>query len=137
MKRPLIVTLVHWLVLIFTAWNLLRTWTSLAWKSTLEEYSVSLSPAANSLIGAFWTVTGLVLVWGIWQKKPWSTKWLIGLAAGYTVWYWSERLIWQNPHPNVTFVIIINIVLLTIVYFASKTLSREAYERNIENPKIE
>ncbi|HND47971.1 MAG TPA: hypothetical protein PLL95_05380, partial [Anaerolineales bacterium] len=62
---------------------------------------------------------------------------LLGAAAGYTVWYWSERLIWQNPRPNIPFTIVINFACLIVIYFASKSLSREAYERNTENPAIE
>jgi hypothetical protein len=137
MKRPISVTLSVWLVLILAFWNALRAWTSLAWKSVLIEFSARISPMFSAAVGAFWFIIGLILAWGIWQKKVWSMKMLLGAAAGYVVWYWSERLLWQNPRPNVPFTIVVNIACLLVIYFASKSLSREAYERNTENPEIE
>lgn len=137
MKRPLLVTLTGWMVLIFTAWNALQAWTLLAWRNTLEEFSVRVSTTLNTAIAVFWVLTGLTLSWGIWRNKPRSGAWLTGLAVGYTVWYWSERLIWQNPRPNVPFAVLINLVLFVFIFFASKSISREAYERNVENPKTE
>lgn len=62
---------------------------------------------------------------------------LLGAAAGYSVWHWSERLLLQNPRPNVVFVAIVHLACFILIYFTSKSLSREAYERNIENPAIE
>ena len=137
MNRPVIVTLTGWAVLILASWNALRAWTSLAWSNVLIEYSVRLSPTVSAGIAIFWASTGLVLAWGIWQNKAWSARFLPILAAGYTVWYWSERLIWQEPRPNVTFAVIMNIVWLLIIFFTTKSLSREAYERNTENQTTE
>ena len=82
-------------------------------------------------------VTGIFILWGIWQRKAWAAKLLLGASAGYTVWYWSERLIWQNPHPNWPFAVIVNLVLFGFILFAIKSLSREAYEQKNENPKSE
>jgi len=62
---------------------------------------------------------------------------LLGTATSYTVWYWSERLIWQNPHPNWIFAVIVNLVLFGFILFTTKSLLREAYEQKIENPKSE
>ena len=101
------------------------------------EYASTVTPQASAAVGALWFIIGLILVWSIWQKKVWSAKLLLGAAAGYTVWYWSERLIWQNPRPNIPFAIIVNLACLLVVYFTLKSLSREAYERNTENPEIE
>lgn len=137
MKRPFIVTLTGELVLIFTAWNVLRLWTSLAWNATLSEYPLRISPAASAAIGFIWAIAGLIVWWELWQRKAWSFKLLVGLAATYTVWYWCERLLWQNPRPNVPFAVFVNLVLFVFIYFVWKTISREAYERNTENPKVE
>ncbi|GAB4567561.1 MAG: hypothetical protein Fur0017_08680 [Anaerolineales bacterium] len=137
MKRPFTVTLTIWLVLILASWNALRAWTSIAWQNILMEFSVQLPPMINTISGILWFLTGIVLLIGVWQKKAWSAKLLLGAATGYTVWYWSERLIWQNPRPNVLFAILVNLACLIVTYFASKSLSREAYERNTENPETE
>ena len=82
-------------------------------------------------------VTGFILLWGIWQKKAWAVKMLIGAATGYTVWYWCERLIWQNPRPNWPFAVIVNLILIVFILFTTRSMSREAHEREIENPAIE
>jgi hypothetical protein len=137
MNRPAIVTLTGWLVLMLASWNALRAWTSLAWSQVLIEFSVRLSPTVSAAVAIFWAIAGLLLAWGIWQNKAWSAKLLPILAAGYTAWYWIERLIWQAPRPNVPFAVMMNLAWLTIIFFATKSLSREAYERNTENQTTE
>lgn len=137
MKRSFPVTLTQWLVLITITWNIIRIWTSLAWSAILIEFSTSISPIASAIIGGIWVVLACILYWSIWQEQAWAGKMLLGTVAGYTVWYWSERLFFQNPRPNAVFAVIVNLGLFIIIYFANKSLSREAYERKIENPSIE
>lgn len=133
MNRPISVTLTLWLVLILTIWNLIKTWTALAWRNILNEFSVSLMPEITAVISIIWVIIGLVLMWAMMQQKVWSKKMLVGTAISYTVWFWSERIIWQNSQTNTVFVVSVNIILLIIIYFAT----REAYERTIENTTIE
>jgi hypothetical protein len=136
-KPPFRVTLLYLLVLTLSAWNGLRLWTSLAWQDVLNEFSASPPPTIIAISGAIWMVAGFMLIWGIWQKKAWAPKLLIGVAAGYSVWYWSERIIWQNPHPNWLYAVIVNLALLVFISFTTKLLTREAHERKNENPKID
>jgi hypothetical protein len=137
MKRSFSVTLTLWAVLITITWNIIRVWTALAWSSVLTEFSARLAPTVSAGIGGIWVVIGGILYFGIWQEKAWAGKMLFGTAAGYTVWYWSERLFFQNPRPNIMFAVIVNLGLFIIIYFANKSISREAYERENENPGIE
>ena len=136
-KIPFRVTLLLWLVLFLTAWNTLRLWTAIAWHNVLNEYSASPNPAITAISGAIWMITGVILLWGIWQKKAWTAKLLLGASAGYTVWYWSERLLWQSPHPNWPFAVIVNLVLIIFILFTTRSLTREAHERKIEHPTID
>ena len=136
-KQPFRVTLLLWLVLTLTTWNFIRFWTALAWREVLNEFSSQPTSAVITASGAVWMVTGIFISWSIWQRKAWAAKLLLGASAGYTVWYWSERLIWQSPHPNWPFAVIVNLVLLGFILFAIKSLSREAYEQKNENPKSE
>jgi hypothetical protein len=136
-KLPFRVTLLHLLVLTLSAWNGLRLWTALTWHNVLDEFSAQPTSAIVASSGAIWMVVGILLMWSIWQKKAWSAKLLLGASAGYSVWYWSERLIWQTPHPNWLFAVIVNLALLVFILFTAKLLMREAHERKNENPKIE
>jgi hypothetical protein len=135
-KPSLRVTLLLWLVLTLSAWNGLRLWTSLAWHNVLDEFSARPSSTVIAVSGAIWMVTGIILIWGIWQKKAWAANLLIGASAGYSIWYWSERFIWQTPHPNWLFAVIVNLALLVFIQYTTKLLTREAHERKNENPKI-
>ena len=126
------------MVLIFTCWNALRAWTFLAWQSVLIEFSASLQPGMGAILAIFWTLVGVILIAGIWQKKAWSLKMLPWAAAGYTVWVWSERLfIFQQGGLDTGFTVVLNLVWLVFTYFVTKSLSREAYERNIEKSETE
>jgi hypothetical protein len=136
-KRPFRVTLLASLVLFLTVWNAIRVWTALEWRDVLNEFSSQPASTITAVSGALWTIIGTFVLWSIWRKKAWTVKLLLGAAAGYTVWYWSERLIWQRPHPNWPFAVIVNLALIIFILFCIKSLSQEAYERKIENPKTE
>jgi hypothetical protein len=125
------------MVLILTVWNLLRLWTSLAWSEALTEFSARLSPTVSAVIGGAWAAIGVIVWWAIWQRKVWAGKMLLGAGAGYVVWFWSERFFFQNPRPNAWFAVIVHLGILVIIFLASKSLSREAYERTTETPKTE
>jgi hypothetical protein len=133
MNRPISVTLTLGLVLILAIWNLIKAWTSLAWREILGEFSVRIKPEISAVISIIWAMTGFVLFWAILQKKVWRKKMLLVTTTSYLVWFWSERLIWQNAKTNTGFTILLNLVFLIIIYFAM----REAYERTIENPEVE
>jgi hypothetical protein len=131
------VTLMYWLVLILSAWNGLRLWTALAWQDVLTEFSASPPPFITAISSGVWLIVGIILLWGIWQKKAWAAHLLIGVASGYSVWYWVERLAWQSPHPNWLFVVIVNLAGILFILFNAKLLSREAHERKIENRTVD
>jgi hypothetical protein len=137
MKRPFSATLALWVVLFTLVWNIVRMWTAIAWHSVLAEFSVSLQPTVSAIIGGTWTAVSYFLYWSIWQRKAWAGKMLLGTATSYTFWYWGERLFFQNPRPNAFFAVIVNLGLMIVIYFAYKSISREAYERENENPAIE
>jgi hypothetical protein len=128
-KLPFRVTLSLLLVLFLTAWNGLRLWTAITWQKALIEFSTIPGPVYMAVSGAIWLVVGLTLSWSILREKNWAGKMLVAAAAGYSVWYWSERLIWQTQRPNWPFVVIVNLILLVFIFFTNKSLARETYER--------
>ncbi|MCZ2127235.1 MAG: hypothetical protein LC099_05605 [Anaerolineales bacterium] len=137
MKRPFSETLSLLLVLIITARNALQTQTLVAWRAVLAEFAAQPNPLFGAFVGAFWTIIGVATFVAVWQRKAWAGKLLFGAATGFVVWYWGERFIWLSPQENAPFSAIVTAFCLIIVFFASKSLSREAHERDIENPKTE
>jgi hypothetical protein len=103
----------------------------------ISEYSTQLTPTIIIVSSLVWLVVGIILFGSIWQRKAWANRLLFGAASGYSVWYWSERLILENPHPNWLFAVIVNLAIITFVLFCMKSLTREAYERKFENPTVE
>jgi hypothetical protein len=136
-KPPFRVTLLYLMVLTLSAWNGLRLWTALAWQDVLSEFSASPPPIVTAISGGVWMVVGIILAWGIWQKKAWTGILLIGAAAGYSIWYWVERLTWHSPHPNWLFVVIVNLAGILFILHSAKLLSREAHERKNENRTVD
>jgi hypothetical protein len=128
-KLPFGVTLSIWLVLFLTAWNGLRLWTAIAWQKTLFEFSTNPGPVYVAVSGTIWLIVGLTLSWGLLLGKAWAGKILVAAAAGYSVWYWSERLVWQVPRSNWPFAVAVNLILLVFIFFTNKSLTRETYER--------
>ncbi|MCC6259219.1 MAG: hypothetical protein IT311_00035 [Anaerolineales bacterium] len=120
-------------MLIFTAWNALRVWTALAWQNALSKFNLHPSLWVIIVSGLVWALLGASLLYGIWQEKAWAKKMLIGAAAGYTVWFWGERFLFPMPRPNWLFAVILNLVLILFISFTTKSLQREAYEREPEH----
>lgn len=137
MNRPISVTLSLCLVLIFATWNLIKTWTFIAWRDILLEFSAQPNPHLSAILSTIWAVSGFILAYGMAQKKNWNAKLLPTLALSYTAWYWSERFLWHHGKTNLPFAVAVNFIFLIIIYFATKSLSREAYERTNKHPKIE
>jgi hypothetical protein len=125
------------LVLFITGWNTLRLWTAIDWADVLNGFSARPGAWITALSGAVWMVAGLSIIWGVWQNKVWSAKLLVGAAAAYSAWYWSERLIFQESRPNWPFAVLLNLVLLLFIFFATRSLTREAHDRKSKNPKDE
>jgi hypothetical protein len=132
-------TFLYVLVLSLTVWNGLRLWTAIAWRGVLSEF---ISPAWTvylAMSGAFWMLSGLILFWLLWQKNA-RARILLGVAAaGYTVWYWSERFWLHSPGANWPFVLTINAIVVAYLFAiildqqSWKHFQREAYERKSPN----
>lgn len=133
-RRPFRVTLTLWLVLFLTAWNGLRLWTAIAWREVLVEFSAKPSPSISSISGAVWFVIGCLILWKVIQGSAAAWNTLLWAAAGYSVWYWTERLLWQEPRPNWPFAVALNLVLMILVVSVKRSMTREAYERKDEDP---
>jgi hypothetical protein len=139
-KRPVRVNILALLVLAVAASNGLRLDKAVFFWKTLEQYGAY--PLYICMSGGFWFITGLFLVWGLWQGKAWGQIAAISGTAGYTFWYWLDRLILQEPHSNWLFALISNIIILVMILFilfsdrTRRFFKKDVYERQPENPTL-
>jgi hypothetical protein len=102
-KRPFGVTLLLWLVLILSAWGLVRLLAALRWWGVLNEFGASLSPIYLSITGAGWVIAGIVLLWGLFSGKPWTRLAIPGSIFLWLMEYWIERMFFTSPRANLPF----------------------------------
>ena len=113
-------------------WNGLRLIQAFFFWNALKGYDAS--PLYISISGGAWFIIGMVLTWSLWQGKAWGRMAAIGAAAGYTSWYWFDRLVMQEPHANKMFVLTANVFFLLIIpliLFSNRTrryFKKEPYE---------
>ena len=130
------VTLVLWLVLILTAWNIMRFTTGIFWRDTLMTYAPHPGPIYIAGTGAFWALTGFFLLWSWWNGRPYTRAALLTAGGLYAAWSWADRLFVQTEvRANWPFDLLITIILLVFVsavVLNPKNLNyfqRESYER--------
>ena len=136
MKRPFSVTILLWLVLTLTAWSGLRLSTAILWWGTLLEFAESPGPLYIAVSAGVWLVVGIGLLWGMWQAKAWTRYTLIGVGAGFGIWYWCDRLLFQSARENWPFatgatVLLLIVVIVCIFHPSTKEFftQRENYDR--------
>jgi len=98
-------------------WNGLRLWTAVAWRGRLEEFAPRPGPVYIAASGAFWLAAGLILLWSLWSRKRRSRGLIAACTAGYTAWYWADRLLLQQERANWTFVLVVNILIVALIVF--------------------
>ncbi|MGB7876290.1 MAG: hypothetical protein WBL25_18040 [Anaerolineales bacterium] len=136
MKRPFSVTILLWLVLSLTAWSGLRLYSAIRWRETLLEFAAPPGPWYIAISAGIWLAASILLLWGMWQAVPWIRFALLGVGAGFTLWYWSDRLLFQMSSANWPFALLLTILLLIVLSICvfvpgTKTFlsKREAHDR--------
>jgi len=115
-KRPFGVTLLLWLVLSLSVWGLVRLLAALRWWDVLNEFGARLSPLYLSIAGAGWAVVGGVLLWGLFSGRRWTR---VAIPVSILLWlvaYWIERIFFEAPRPNLSFALIVSILLLAVTF---------------------
>ncbi len=140
-RLPLRITLLLWLVLIITAWNIVRLVSGIAWRETLEIYAPHPGVLYVALTGAIWTLVGLFTLWSFWRGERWTRSLIVTAAALYSAWIWVDRLFFQaKTQANWPFTLLLTVLLL--VYTAAVVLDprnriyfrKETYERESKKP---
>jgi hypothetical protein len=115
MKRPFSVTILLWLVLSLSAWSAFRLVTAIQWWSVLLETASPPGPLYIAISGGFWLVASLALLWGLLRAQTWVRHALLGTGAGFGVWFWSDRLLFQTSRGNWPFALGVTVLLLIVV----------------------
>lgn len=97
LPRPISVTILAMGVLIISVINLVRLALSIRdWKFLASWPGVS--PLYIASTGLIWTLTGLILLWGLWRAKNWAPQLMQALALTYALFYWLDHIFLVN-HP--------------------------------------
>lgn len=118
-KRPFGVTLLLWLVLILSAWGVVRWLSALRWWDVLVEFEARLSPLYLSLTGIAWAVGGGVLLWSLFAARTWAR---LAIPLSIFLWlleYWIERTFFELPRANLPFALIASLLLLTVTLISA------------------
>jgi hypothetical protein len=137
-KRPASVTSLLFVVLTLTTWNAIRLGAALAGWNVLKEFAPLPGPLYIALTASFWTLSGLATWMAIRRRTPRARSHFAFYVLGYTLWWWADRLLLQNPNPNWPFALGLTILLLGVAaldFFNKKAISyfrqRETHEQTI------
>lgn len=135
-KRPFGVTLLLWMVLMLSAWGVVRFFAALRWWDVLNEFEAGLSPLYLSITGAGWGVAGSVLFFGIVNSKTWVRPAIVISTLLWLIEYWLERIFFQSPRANLPFaltcsitVIIVTLILMVLPGITSFFAKSEEHEQ--------
>jgi len=117
MKRPASVTIIIILVLLTGGFNIIRLVQSIKnWEFLVQ--LLPFSPLYFILSGLIWIILSLIILFGIKQRKSWTLLVFIGAVAGYSIFFWVDRLLLavvDSRIGNDIFVLILNSILLGII----------------------
>jgi hypothetical protein len=111
--RPFGIFILAIIVLWIASWNGLRLGEAVFFWNTLRVYGAS--PLYIAISAGVWLIIGILLAWSLWQRKAWGRIALICASAGYSAWYWFDRLVLQEPRANWRFVLAVNIIILLLI----------------------
>ena len=95
--RPASVTILVIGVLIITVINLIRLLLGIReWEFLASLPGVS--PLYIALTGLIWTLTGSILIWGLWRAKGWAPRLMQAVALTYALYYWLDH-VFLVDHP--------------------------------------
>ena len=116
--RPTSVTYLAVGVLITAGFNLLRSWNAYREFEFLSGL-LPFSPLYLVMGGLFWGITGLVLFFGLWLGKQWAPTLTRIAAVVYTLYFWLDRILLTSTGIGVNwlFVVIVNVIILTLVFW--------------------
>jgi hypothetical protein len=134
-NRPFAIKFLALYSLILAIWNGLRLVQGIIFWSILDEYKAKPGSIYIVVSGGIWFFIGLMISWGVWEKKFWAGYAVIIGASFYGAWYWCDRLIFQRSHINWPYAAVVTLVLITIPFTlllsrrTRQSFSKDNYER--------
>jgi hypothetical protein len=114
-SRPRRVILLVLFALLLGTCNAIRLGQTINFWQPLEEYGTNNETTSLAISGAIWMIVPFIAATGLWRGKKWSWYLAVFCIAGYATWILLERLVFQQPHSNWPFSIIITLTLTSIV----------------------
>jgi hypothetical protein len=113
--RPFRVSLLAFLILMVSFWNVLRLGQALIFWSILNKYGGR--PLFDAISGGAWFLVGIFLFFGLWRGKYWSWHFTIGATFSFEVYYWLDRILLQEQHANWPFVLVTSFIVFSFFIF--------------------
>ena len=65
--------------------------------SILKELPLTIAPAYLTADSLVWCVAGIILAWGLWKGKSWSSSAVLALSFLYSLVFWIDRIWIAEP----------------------------------------
>jgi hypothetical protein len=113
-RRPTSITILSIFILGLAIWNSLRMVQAIVFWSILTEFQSSPNPLYLAISGGIWFLAGFSIFIGLRKGKAWAWYTALAGAAGYTCWYWLDRLVIQEPHSNWPLALVLNVLFISL-----------------------
>jgi len=116
-KRPLVVSLFSISFLASGLWNGFRFIQAILFWSIMLNYLNVLFLLNICISGIIWCSVWVVLARGFWLGKPWAWYGALISAAVNVIWYWLDRVLFQQSHSNWLFSLGISFFFVVCIGF--------------------
>jgi O-antigen ligase len=128
-RRPATVTILAVIVLIIPVMNIIRFWAAIRFWEMLTKIEVRPGPIYIAFTGLFWVIAGIWLFWALWMPHPKVKVAAMILILLYLMYYWTDRLIFQNyiQRENTPFTVAMSILVVFYTVFTLSLPSNQIY----------
>ncbi|MCD6424209.1 MAG: hypothetical protein J7L35_01780 [Anaerolineales bacterium] len=133
-KRPRLLTGLGWFFLLVSIFHFLKFTQTIRNIELLQSLPMAISPLYLAGDGLIWGLSGMVLAWGLWKGKRWSSPAAIILSLFYSLAFWADRIWIAEPESlalrwPVNLVLTISVFGLIVLVLTHKT-SRAYFRKN-------
>lgn len=114
----------------FTVLQGVRLWSALSSWELLNSLPLRVPPWYFALSGALWTLAGAGAAYGLARPARWGGRAVQGMALGYSLFLWADRLLAQARGPqdsNWVFLAALGLLLLGSCFAILASPAAKAY----------